>query len=80
MYNAVNIERTGAGVYSGIYYAIQQRAENLEFQVRDLTTKRCSEKSLETRECVRAQLFARQKLGVELEKPFARNKHFVELV
>lgn len=66
---AVNIERTGAGVYSGLYSAILQRVETLECQVRDLTTKRCSEKSLATRECARTLSFARHKLGVELEKP-----------
>jgi hypothetical protein len=68
VHNAVNIELTGAGEYSGLYSAIRQRVETLECQVRGLTTNLCSQKSLETRDCARTLLFARHKLGVELEK------------
>jgi hypothetical protein len=68
VHNAVNIELPGAVEYIGLYSAILQRVETLEFQVRYLTTNMCSQKSLETRECARTLLCARLKLGVELEK------------
>jgi hypothetical protein len=62
---AFNIEELkGAGEYSGLYSGIRQRVETLECQVRGLTTNMCSQKSLETRECARTLLFARQKVGV----------------
>jgi hypothetical protein len=68
VHNAVNIELPGAGGYSGIYSAIRQRVETLEFQVRDLTTNMFSQKTRGTRERARTLFFVRHKLGVKLEK------------
>jgi hypothetical protein len=70
VHKAVNIELPGAGGYRGIYSAICQPVETIECQVRDLTTNMCTHKSLKIREFARTLLFARQKLGVELEKHF----------
>jgi hypothetical protein len=64
---AVNVKGPGAGVYNGLYSAIRQCAETLEWQVRDLTANMFSQKSMETRECARTLLFASHKLDARVE-------------